>query len=570
MVLPSSPQRLREPVAATLERTADDVRALYQQTAVTLAGTAVGLLLITVMFAGIAPPARLWSWFAAVALLIAVRVAMYLRFPQGEGVALPRLVAWRRRWNAVVLASAAGWGAAVWLFYGLGSNFHLQALILIVYSYTLAGVQLLAPQPRVYLAFMALGMLPTILRVALDTSDSYHLQLAGVMTLVCLLTIGLALVYRRAFESAIALRAEAEAARRAAEAANRARTQFFAAASHDLRQPLHALGLFAEALKSRVQGEPLAGLANDIGGSVEALEELFSELLDITRIEAGGVEPRPAHFRIGALFQRLELHFAPTAFEKGLALRFRGGAQHAYADPLLVERIVRNLLANAIRYTEDGGVLVGCRRRGERLLLQVWDTGVGIDAAEQERIYDEFYQVSGAAQRPAVGLGLGLAIVKRLAALMQAPLALRSVSGRGSVFTLELPLGRANAGPPAANETGLTLHGRRFVSVAGGAALELLLRSWGATLHAFEYAEDCEAWLRGAAGDAARPDLAIVDGVAGDALHALRERFGRALPAIVVADSAARVAEGEGLHVLVKPVAPNKLRALIGFKLGLR
>jgi hypothetical protein len=169
-----------------------------------------------------------------------------------------------------------------------------------------------------------------------------------------------------------------------------------------------------------------------------------------------------------------------------------------------------------------------------------------------------------------VGLGLGLAIVKRLAALMQAPLALRSVSGRGSVFTLELPLGRANAGPPAANETGLTVHGRRFVSVAGGAALELLLRSCGATLHAFEYAEDCEAWLRGAAGDAARPDLAIVDGVAGDALHALRERFGRALPAIVVADSAARVAEGEGLHVLVKPVAPNKLRALIGFKLGLR
>jgi two-component system, sensor histidine kinase len=590
---------------AAPDHTADHIRTLYEQTSVTLAGTAVGLVLIAAMFHGLAHPLALWGWFAAVLALIALRVAMYLRFPKGDDVPLARLVAWRRQWNVVVLASAAGWGAAVWLFYGLGSNFHLQALILIVYSYMLAGVQLLAPQPRVYLGFIGLGMLPTIVRVALDANDPFHLQLAVVMSLVCALTVGLALVYRRAFESTIALKvrterlaaqlaeekAQAEAARRDAEVANRAKTQFFAAASHDLRQPLHALGLFAEALRGRSQDDEVLQLVNSINSSVDALEGLFSELLDITRIDSGGVEVRPQHFHVGELFGRLRLHFEPTAFEKGLRLAFRGGAHHAHADPLLVDRILRNLVSNAIRYTDDGTVLVGCRRRGGRLLLQVWDTGVGIGALEQERIFEEFYQVSDGSVLPPdqrKGLGLGLAIVERLAALMGAPLGLRSEPGRGTVFTLELPLGRA-ARPqapalPGSASAGLALGGRQIVVVEDEPAvrlgLEVLLKSWGATVKSFDSVAACEAWTLEVAADAPPPALLIVDyrlegGRTGiEAIRALRQRFGAGVPAIVVTGSTlsdhASAAQAHAFHLLVKPVLPNKLKAMIAFKLGLR
>jgi K+-sensing histidine kinase KdpD len=217
----------------------------------------------------------------------------------------------------------------------------------------------------------------------------------------------------------------ADAARREAEVANRAKTQFFTAASHDLRQPLHAMGLFAEALRQKNHDVEVAHLVNSINESVDALEGLFSQLLDITRIDSGGVEVEPRHFAMGDLFRKLRLHFEPIAFEKGLALRFRGDARIAHADPLLVERIARNLVSNAIRYTSDGSVLVSCRRRNGRLLLQVWDTGTGIDAREQSRVFEEFYQVPGverSLQHERRGLGLGLAIVLAVTAFAPAPL----------------------------------------------------------------------------------------------------------------------------------------------------
>jgi len=149
-------------------------------------------------------------------------------------------------------------------------------------------------------------------------------------------------------------------------------------------------------------------LINSINGSVDALDGLFSELLDITKIDTGGVEPRPTDFHLDEVVRKIKLHFEPIAFEKGLMLRVRGGHRHAYADPLLVERILRNLAVNAIRYTNDGGVLVCARARGNKLLLQVWDTGVGIKEADRERVFEPFY-------RGARGSGLGLSIVRQIA-----------------------------------------------------------------------------------------------------------------------------------------------------------
>jgi CheY-like chemotaxis protein/anti-sigma regulatory factor (Ser/Thr protein kinase) len=259
---------------------------------------------------------------------------------------------------------------------------------------------------------------------------------------------------------------------------------------------------------------------------------------------------------------------------------------------VLVERILRNLTSNAIRYTEDGGVLVSARARGQRLLLQVWDSGVGIRDADRERVFDEFVQIHESARAPdpnqRKGLGLGLAIVRRLAALLHAPLRLQSTPGRGSVFTLELPLGKAPPALPAqpglSAPPGATLDGRLIVTIEDDAAvrsgLEVLLKGWGASVIAFDSLHACRQWAEAEEPAMRVPDLIIADyrlepGHTGiEAIRALRGLLDKPIPAIVVTGSLLpaheREALEEDLHVLLKPVVPNKLRAMIAFKLGLR
>ena len=585
----------------------DHIRALYQQSPASLTGNLVGMALVSAMFGALAPPLALLSWLGLGATLWLLRLLHYLRYrrqPQADDALLR---AWRRSWRLLVLSQGTMWGVAVWLFWGLGSPYHQLALILIVYTYCLGSVQLLATQPRVFLMFLSLVLTPTIVRVATDSTQPWNLQLAGILALLFCITVLMARTYGSALGQAISLKARtdalavrlreetavAEAARRAAEAASRAKTQFFAAASHDLRQPLHAMGLFAEALRQRTHDPEVASLVNSINESVDALEGLFGELLDITRIDTGGVEVHPAPVRLRDIFVRLRLHFEPTAFEKGLMLSFRGEQHVAHADPVLLERILRNLVSNAIRYTDDGGVLVSCRARGGGLVVQVWDSGIGIAEASLPRIFDEFFQVQS--NRPLQahhrkGLGLGLAIVKRLATLMGTEVTVRSRSGHGTVFSLAVPLGRsprdlaALAGSAKVKAPlGLTLQGRHVVVVEDEAAvregLVVLLQAWGASVTAFDTVEGVRAWLD--RGGAAQPHLLLVDyrlpqGTTGiDALVALRAHWsGSKLPAIVITGSSLGGHEDEAVthdyHLLIKPVLPNKLRAMIAFKLGMR
>jgi len=335
----------------------------------------------------------------------------------------------------------------------------------------------------------------------------------------------------------------------------------------------------------------VAQLVNSINESVDALESLFSELLDITRIDSGGIELHPQAFVVGDILRKLRLHFEPAAFEKGLTLRLRGDKRVVHGDPLLVERILRNLVSNAIRYTNDGTVLVSCRPRGDRMLLQVWDTGVGIRELERTRIFEEFYQVPNSvavSPEQRKGLGLGLAIVKRLADLMDAPLTVRSRPGHGTVFSLELPVGQVprSAAPvlPGKGPIRLTLDGRLIVIVedepAVRAGLEVLLRGWGAQIASFESVAESAQWAQGCDLSVVKPDLFIVDyrleeGKTGvDAITALRARFGAAVPAILVTGSTMtghdKDAQLHDFHLLIKPVVPNKLRAMIAFKLGVK
>ena len=583
----------------------DSTRLVYRQHSAALIGQFLGVLAVTMAFWQHAPHLTLLGWTGSFTLLWALRFVNLLSY---ERALLQNRVdpgPWYRRWKIGAILSAALWGVVPLLLYRHGGHFERLVVMLAVYSYAIGSVPYMAAHTRLFIGCMAMYFVPMIAMTAIH--DAQGLQIAGVWGLMCLCVLTLGHAFRNMFGEMVGLRMHtqelahklrgemkaAEAAQRDAEAANRAKTQFFAAASHDLRQPLHALGLFAEALRNRSKDVEVAHLVNSINSSVDALEGLFSELLDITKIDTGGVDIEPEHFAMRDLFTRIGLHFEPTAFEKGLMLSFHGEQHFAYADPLVVERILRNLVSNAIRYTEDGGVLVSCRRRGEQLLLQVWDTGIGIAEKEQGRIFEEFYQTQS--NRPLEphhrkGLGLGLAIVKRLADLMGTDLTLRSRVGRGTVFSCLLPIGRAPrlqpVTPGSKPALGVTLDRRHIVVVEDELAvmegLQVLLKSWGATVSAFDSVRSVEEWLRRTEDDTEvpRPDLIMVDyrlpeqltGI--DAIKKLRERFGQDLPAILVTGSTMTQHEEEArqhnFHVLLKPVVPTKLRAMIAFKLGLR
>ena len=581
----------------------DKVRAMFSYNAISLAGHIIGAIAIELLFIGSLPAALSLAWGASFGVLMVLRVILALRYARNEPQTVAGLRARQLTWISGTLLNAALWGWAMGAFFPYGGTAQQIVLIIVGYTFCVACIPILAPQPRLYLTFVALIYLPVVARVAMV--EPLGLQAAFVMVVAMGMTIVLGRNYWRTFDALSRLQLRTEAlleqlraetevsneARQQAEIANRAKTQFFTAASHDLRQPLHAMGLFAEALRQRVHEPEVAQLVNSINESVDALEGLFSELLDINRIDSGRVEVHEEHFEVGEILRKLRLHFEASAFEKGLALRMRGERNVVFADPLLVERILRNLVSNAIRYTNDGSVLVSCRRRAGQVLLQVWDTGLGIREEERARIFEEFYQVpnTGAVSpEQRKGLGLGLAIVKRLADLMNAPLDVRSTPGRGTVFTLILPPGRAPRVPsvPALGKgpVGLTLDGRLIVivedepAVRGG--LEVLLQGWGAKVVSFESVAASRDWAAQTDPANVKPDLLIVDyrlevGTSGvDAIKALRSRFGPKIPAIVVTGSTMsghdQEAQTNDFHLLIKPVVPNKLRAMIAFKLGVK
>src|SRR5205814_4487268 len=220
-----------------------------------------------------------------------------------------------------------------------------------------------------------------------------------------------------------------------AHQANLAKSRFLASASHDLRQPVHALSMFVGALRARSMDVEAQRLVDHIDGSVSAMNNLFSALLDISRLDAGVIQPRSEAFAIQPLLQRICDEYRSEAEQKGLRLMLHPCSASIRSDQVLLERVVRNIVSNAVRYTQRGRVVVGCRR-GSRLSIQIFDTGSGIAREHQEHVFQEFYQIENPERDRTKGLGLGLAIVKRLTELLDHPLVFRSQLNRGSMFAL--------------------------------------------------------------------------------------------------------------------------------------
>ena len=362
------------------------------------------------------------------------------------------------------------------------------------------------------------------------------------------------------------------------ERANQARSRLLRAASHDLRQPLHALGLFVAQFGERARDAETRHIAAQAGAAVTALQELLNAILDISRLDAGAISPKVADFAIATLLEHLGSAFAPSAAEKGLRLCIVPSRLWVRSDPVLLGRILLNLAANALRYTQRGGILIGCRRRGGRVRIEVWDSGIGIAPEQRRAIFQEFYQAAD----PQVGslgqgLGLGLAIAARLAGLLGSRIEVTSHLGKGSVFACEVPRGERQAAPqspaPSMDATD-TLHGALVLVVDDDAlvrdAMQSLLAQWGCTVAVAATGEEAVALLEGRdrPPDALLCDYRLPGSETGiEVIRRLQAVAGRAIPAALVsADTAPEslnAVRASGYPLLPKPVAPAKLRALV-------
>ena len=359
------------------------------------------------------------------------------------------------------------------------------------------------------------------------------------------------------------------------ERANQARSRLLRAASHDLRQPLHALGLFVAQFGDRARDPETQHIATQAGVAVTALQELLDAILDISRLDAGAISPKVVDFGIDTLLQRLATAFAPSASENGLRLRIVPSRLCVCTDPVLLERILLNLAANALRYTQRGGVLIGCRRRGGRVRIEVWDTGIGIAPEQRQAIFQEFYQAADP-QVGSQGLGLGLAIAARLAGLLGSRIEVTSHLGKGSVFAFEVPRGEPPAVPqspaPAVGATD-TLLGALVLVVDDDAlvrdAMQSLLAQWGCTVAVAATGDEAVALLEGCdrLPDALLCDYRLPGAETGiEVIRRLHAPPAGQIPAALVSGDTApeslREAKASGYPLLPKPVAPAKLRAL--------
>jgi CheY-like chemotaxis protein/two-component sensor histidine kinase len=365
-----------------------------------------------------------------------------------------------------------------------------------------------------------------------------------------------------------------------AERANHDKSRFLAVASHDLRQPIHALGLYVAELRRKISGEEQQHLVGQVERSVDAIASLINDLLDISRLDAGLVMPQKQACDVSELLDRITTTFQMQAQAKNIRLAVRPYHGRVISDPVLLERIVMNLVSNALRYTHPNGiVLIACRRRGDDLLIEVRDDGIGIDQACQANIFGEYVQLNPTQLDVQKGLGLGLAIVDRLVNLLDHKITLRSAPNKGSTFALRLALASEPAdsvdGMAAMKIYSLPLAGKKLLIVDGDELVldgtATLLSSWGCDVTAVHTLEAVQKMLmKGASWDLVISDYQVDGNATGlDVIQTVRLTLGALTPCIMIsgdtrADILSQVRKA-GHHFLNKPVKPAKLRSLVQF-----
>ena len=430
---------------------AESIRTLYKQIRTTLGAS----LIITAYMAATAAPFTPWQpiagWVVVLLLSVVLREALvrafFKRAPQDDG-----LEGWARYHLAFQVLTGCIWGATIFLFGHPDEPITIALVLCCLYSIASGSVPPLAYNPPGLVALVVPIFVAVLIRLLATGSFGYIL--VGITSALYGVTmIGFCRVQSKAIAEGIRIRfenrellaaltvekTEAENARHEAERASLAKSQFLAAASHDLRQPLYALSLFSASLGSLQLDPDGRSVVGRIQDSIASMESLFVGLLDISRLDAGVVTAEIEPVAVDALFDRLSQYFLPIANDRGLDLRFRSDGEWVASDVTLIEQVLSNLVSNALRYTNAGGVLVAARRKGNQVRFEVWDTGIGIEVANRKRIFEEFVQVDNSVRDRRKGLGLGLSIAERSAALLGGSIEIASRMGRGSRFSFSQP-----------------------------------------------------------------------------------------------------------------------------------
>lgn len=550
------------------------------------ASSIVADALLTYLFYGKVPTSALVLWLGAAVVSVAfVMLVIFVAARTRRAKFHPV-----RRWTTLLTVTAftggAAWGSAGLLLFVPTSVVDQQfLLIFLLGGASLVMVIMAAYRPAFYAAMVPL-LLP--ITVSLLTTGDTTSMLLGIVPIVYGATLGyfynnihttLLTSLKLRFDLARTADALVEQKSRA-EQADQAKSRFLAAASHDLRQPLHAQGLFVEELQARSRDPECQRILSNLRCSMEAMHDLFNSLLDISRLDASVVAPHHEGFSINVLLRELQRDFSPLARKKSLALRIVSSRAVVNSDPILLKRILCNLVSNAIRYTNQGKVLVGCHRRGNRLRIEVWDTGIGIRTDDQASIFEEFHQLHNPERDRRKGLGLGLAIVQRLAALLNCPLAVRSQINKGSVFSVTVPfVGTAttDVSPPSVvMDRNIDLSGHTIMVIDDEPeilrGMKGLLEQWGCRVLTAESITQAAAHLHPSTPCLAAivADYRLRDHKTGiDAIACIRSLLNKDIPGVLITGDTAperlQEAYASGYRILHKPVPPARLRALLGY-----
>lgn len=560
----------------------EQIRLIYNQGPILVTGATLCAVFITAFLWHHFPQSTLLFWLGAVGVTTTIRAAVIWLYFKAD-LKTRRKLYWGTLFWLGTLTAGLVWGSWPLVFYAMYST---EYLLLI--STLFAGmVAVSAASGSIYLpSFLSFSIpltLPLCLTHVLSGNDS--LMLTGLLLLMFLaVSFFLSIkghkqfrqLIRSQFENVELVERLAEE-KQIAERAVVAKSRFLAAASHDLRQPLHAMGLFLSALRHRENEPGKMQIIDDMGKSAEALNGLFNSLLDVSRLDAEIIEFNPTHATASNMFDGLRAQFMQQCVEKDVQLHMDGEQHVFYSDSILLERVLRNLLSNAVQYTSSGSIVMRCTDHLEGAkLVTLQDTGVGIPAEFTEDVFSEYYQLNNPARDRSKGLGLGLAIVRRLCELMDMPLEMESIEGHGTLFRLIVPGGDPAQIKKKAFRGGAPMEatGRRVLVIDDELqvlqSMRYMLESWGCEVLLAESARDAlkVIALTDEVPEVILSDYRLRDNLNGiDAIAVVRESVERELPAVIITGdtSPERLKEvtQTGLQVLHKPVSPNELHVVM-------
>ncbi|MDB5800235.1 MAG: hybrid sensor histidine kinase/response regulator [Rhodocyclales bacterium] len=563
----------------------EQIELLFTHGPSLLFGNTLGVLSASLLLWRSIPLRNLLLWLFAIVLLTALRIGM-MAAHNGRFRHRLSIDGWGVFFIATTAISGIGWGSLAYLTTN-SDPLTLAAVGVVLAALTGAAAPAMGTLYIAYALYATAALLPFAVLCFLQQGHlAFGMGVIALCYYVCMLIFGW--VNNRFTKSSIRLRFEnmallrelrvqtqaAETARISAESANTGKTRFLAAASHDLRQPLQSITLLADTLQTETLSPNAEQLVASMREACSSMGELMDELMDYSRIDSGAQQAEFRSFDLSPLLIRIEAEFSPLARQRGLKFKVRHRPLRVLSDPRMVERILRNLVSNAVKYTNRGGVLVACRVRGKQVLMEVWDSGIGIPSDQQEDVFREFYQLDNPERDRRKGLGLGLAIVDGLVRLLGQRLMLRSVQGKGSLFSVALPLDTTR---PVAHELQrrtqplLPQNISRVLVIDNEPiiqqAMSALLTAWGCKALAAASLEDAIAQLD-APPDAILADYRLLEGRTGiEAIEGLRKHFNLQIPAAVITGDTDphRLAEARasGFPLLQKPTPSGHLREVL-------